>query len=253
MQADSMKIFETQQHAGCEIAVVEYERLRGAGRPADLYYREKLGLRLRTLRFTLQNSSFIAEPGLLHYLKGPIDMKTEGGGGGVGGLLSRAVQSLATGESMHRTQYQGTGIAYMEPSFQHYLIVDVDDDEIVCDRGAFAAATGSFRFSVKRPDSVVAGALGGEGYFQPCLKGSGLVVLQSPVPAEELTRVELQNERLVVDGNFAIARAGSFRVTVEKSQKSILGTLRGGEGLVTVFQGTGLIWLAPTASIYSSP
>jgi uncharacterized protein (AIM24 family) len=37
---------------------------------------------------------------------------------------------------------------------------------------------------------------------------------------------------------------------VEKSTRSLLGTLTSGEGLLQTFRGTGSVWLAPTQHIY---
>jgi uncharacterized protein (AIM24 family) len=247
--SDAMKVVETKTIGGTTIEIIEYTELRGAGVPSEIYYREKLGIRLKTVCVTLQNSSFTSEPGALHYFQGKIDMRSEGGGG-VGGFLNRAIQSMATGETMYKTEYKGTGLIYLEPTYNHYLMLEIDNDEIVTDKSAFVAAAGNFSYHIKKPDSVLAGVLGGEGIFQPMVRGSGVVILQTPVPHAELQTVVLENDQLVVDGNFAVARTGQISMSIQKSQKSLLGSMRGGEGLVTVFKGSGVIWLAPTARLY---
>jgi uncharacterized protein (AIM24 family) len=56
----------------------------------------------------------------------------------------------------------------------------------------------------------------------------------------------LNNERLQVNGNFAILRRGSIHFTVEKSTKSLLGFMTSGEGWLQTFSSTGQVWLAPT-------
>ncbi len=245
----AMKVVETKVIGGTTIEIIEYTELRGAGSPAEIYYREKLGIRLKTICITLKNSSFTSEPGALHYLRGKVEMKSEGGGG-VGGFLNRAIQSMATGETMYKTEYKGTGLIYLEPTYNHYMMLEIDNDEIVTDKGAFVAAAGNFSYLVKKPDSVVSGLLGGEGIFQPMVRGSGIVILQTPVPQAELQTVVLENDQLVVDGNFAVARTGQISMSVQKSQKSLLGSARGGDGMVTVFKGSGVVWLAPTARLY---
>ena len=45
----------------------------------------------------------------------------------------------------------------------------------------------------------------------------------------------------------AIAWSRSLQFTVEKSTKTLLGSLASGEGLVNVYRGTGKILMAPTA------
>lgn len=249
LSSDAMQVTEKQEINGCTLEVMEYKHLRGTGLPAEMFYRDKLGQRLKTIRVTLQNGQFFTEPGQLHYMVGALEISTTGGGG-LGGILSRAVKALATGESMYKTAYTGMGTIFLEPTFKHFLLVQIDKDEVVCDRGAFVAAAGAIDIGVKKPDSIVAGALSGEGFFQPVLRGTGIVILESPVPPEELMTVELENDQLVVDGNLAFARTGNIRMSIEKSQKSLLGTVRGGEGIVTIFKGTGVVWLAPTERVY---
>jgi len=47
---------------------------------------------------------------------------------------------------------------------------------------------------------------GGEGLFQTRIRGTGICVLESPVPADEVLRIDLKEETLQVDGNFALMR-----------------------------------------------
>jgi uncharacterized protein (AIM24 family) len=63
-------------------------------------------------------------------------------------------------------------------------------------------------------------------------------------------RIDLKDETLQVDGNFALMRTGRIEFSVEKSTKGIIGTLTSGEGLLQTFRGTGSVWLAPTQDIY---
>ena len=53
-----------------------------------------------------------------------------------------------------------------------------------------------------------------------------------------------------MDGNFALMRTGQIDFSVEKSTRSLLGTLTSGEGLLQTFRGTGSVWLAPTQAVY---
>ena len=100
--------------------------------------------------------------------------------------------------------------------------------------------------------NVSSALLGGEGIFQIRLSGSGLVVLESPVPASEIDVVELNNETLKVDGNFVILRSEGIAFTVERSAKTLIGSAVSGEGLVNVYKGTGSVWMAPSIKIYNT-
>ncbi|MFB5268290.1 AIM24 family protein [Paenibacillus enshidis] len=44
----------------------------------------------------------------------------------------------------------------------------------------------------------------------------------------------------------------SLDFTVEKSGKTRLGSAMSGEGLVNVYRGTGMVWLAPQTSYMNS-
>ncbi|WOD41993.1 AIM24 family protein [Nodosilinea sp. E11] len=91
-------------------------------------------------------------------------------------------------------------------------------------------------------NKLVTGLVGGEGLFQTKVKGTGKVVMVAQGPVETVT---LQNDRLVVDGNFAIARSGSITYRVEQATKSLLGSMTSGEFLVNIFEGSGTVLLAP--------
>ena len=86
---------------------------------------------------------------------------------------------------------------------------------------------------------------GGEGLFNLCLKGSGVVALESPVPMDELIEIELNDDVLKVDGNFVVAWSSELEFTVERSGKSLIGSAASGEGLVNVYRGTGRVLMAP--------
>ena len=60
-----------------------------------------------------------------------------------------------------------------------------------------------------------------KGYIKLKLSGSGIVVLEIPVPEKEILRCKLFKDTLKVDGNFAILRTGNIEFTVEKSGTSI--------------------------------
>ena len=62
-------------------------------------------------------------------------------------------------------------------------------------------------------------------------------MLECPVPSCEIDIIELNNDVLRVDGNFAVLRSASLQFTVERSAKSLLGSAVSGEGLVNVYRG----------------
>ena len=94
--------------------------------------------------------------------------------------------------------------------------------------------------------------LGGEGIFQQLITGPGMVILESPVPMCEVNRLQLNNDILRVDGNFALLRTGGVNMSVEPVSQSLVGSAMSGEGFVNVYRGTGEVWIAPTIKVYDA-
>jgi uncharacterized protein (AIM24 family) len=145
-----------------------------------------------------------------------------------------------------RPTYTGTGKLVLEPTLTSFLELPLQNESYVLDRGAYWASDASIEVSAKA-NKLGAAVLSGEGFFQTTVTGTGTVIVQTPGPVEIL---DLVNQRLVVDGTFAVARSASLNFRVEKSTKSLLGNVTGGEGLVNTFEGTGRVYLAPVPNLY---
>lgn len=245
-----MKVVQQQELQGTRFEVIEYARLSGADDPRlcqTLYFAQQAGARLRQLRIVLTDSAVRLESGALAFSKGRLEM--ESGMGGVTGLLRKMTSALVSSETVFKPVYRGTGEVYLEPTFGHVLLVELNGESLVADPGMYLASTGDIDVGVGAQKSISATLFGHEGMFQTKIRGSGVVALQSPVPADEAIRVPLDDEVLRVDGNYALLRKGDVDYTVERSG-SVVGTLTGGEGLLHTFRGTGEVWLAPTQAVY---
>ncbi len=194
---------------------------------------EQQGLRL--VKVTLRNETVRTESGAMYYIRGNITMQSKAPS------ASGFLKSIATGENIFRPTYTGTGELYLEPSLSGFHIIEIDGNEWILDSGAYWASDGTVEVGIER-NKLVAGLVGGEGLFQTKVKGKGKVVMVAQGPVEV---VKLQNDRLVVDGNFAIARTTTLNYRVEKATKSIIGSITSGEFLVNTFEGTGTVLLAP--------
>ncbi|RAL22520.1 AIM24 family protein [Thermoflavimicrobium daqui] len=240
----------SKENGGVRFEVIQHY-LKGSSdltRASELYYAQKAGVRLKQVRILLNNAGVQIEAGALHYMRGNLDVKANIGG--VSGLLKKMVTSKVTGEEMFKPLYQGYGEIFLEPSFDNYLLVELSNEEMVCDDGMFYACEAGIDVGAYRNKGLTA-LLGDEGAFQTRLTGTGICCLTSPVPIEEIKIIHLQNETLQVDGNFTLLRKGNIEFTVERSSKSMMGSLTSGEGLLQTFRGTGEVWLAPTLVAYS--
>ncbi|MED4732023.1 hypothetical protein D1872_201310 [compost metagenome] len=253
MYSDNIKIVDskTSTDGSLKVEVLEFDNLAGfhnASMASSLYYARRNGVKLHQIKATLNEGSFTVEQGALQYLKGRIALQNTTGG--MAGMAQRLLNSALTKEAVFRPTYMGTGEIYLEPSFGHYATIPVANQRVVLDKGIYFAGDSSLKITSVVQKNVSSALFGGEGLFQTEVSGSGLLIINSPVPLNEVHIVELQNDRLQVDGTFAFARIGDISFSVERSAKSMVGSMTSGDGLLQTFEGTGQVWLAPTLPVY---
>lgn len=232
--------------------VLEYDNLEGASdlsTTIQLNFMKESQVKLKQVRIILDDTAVKIEAGALSYMKGNIEIKNKTGG--VVGLSKKLFASKVTGEGMFKPTFIGTGEIFLEPSFGHYTLIELEDEEIIIDDGMFYACEEGIEVGVVMQKSISSMVFGNDGLYQTKLKGSGIVVLEIPVPEKEILRCKLYKDSLKVDGNIALLRTGNVEFTVKKSGTSLIGTALNGEGLLNVYEGTGEVWIAPTKSIYN--
>jgi len=248
----NIRVVESVQGANSLVEIHEYKRLRGnSASPAHLHHLQSIGVHLKRVKITLNNGEMKAESGALHYKKGNVTL--DANIGGASGLAKKMLSSALTDETAVKPKYTGTGEIYLEPSYDYFMIVQLNNEEAVVDKGLYFASEGSIEVGVFRNKNVSSALFGGEGIFQTKLKGTGWVVLCVPMPPDEIHKLIINNEKLHVDGSFAILRKGNVDFTVEKSAKGFFGSKMSGEGLLQTFSGTGEVWLCPTQQAYPMP
>jgi len=233
--------------------ILEYDNLQGAmdlNTALQINLMKESSIRLKQVRIILDDSKVKIESGSLSYMKGNIEIVNKTGG--IIGLGKKFLSSKVTGESMFKPILRGTGEVFLEPSFGHFTLIELEDEEIVIDDELFYACEEGIEVEPVMQKSVSSMIFGKEGIYQTRLRGSGIVVLEIPVPEKEILRCKLFRDVLKIDGNFAILRSGNIEFTVEKSGTTLIGTALNGEGLLNVYRGTGEVWLVPTDSVYTS-
>lgn len=258
---ENVKVLSEAENGGFKVEVLEYSSLRGSDSLMTaqmLHHAKRAGMRLKIVRITLVKSAVTLEAGALYYLKGRIEVTSKAGGsGGLKGFARGLATKALTNETMFRPSYKGNGEVYLEPSFGHYLIYNLQPKQaLVVDKGMFFCSEGTVGVSVEMQKNLSSAFAGGEGLFQTKVIGPGICVFSSPVPANEIVAYDLNNDKLQVDGNFALMRTDGVRFSVQKSAKGFFGSATTGEGLLQTFEGTGRVWLAPTQGVYerlSSP
>ncbi len=245
------RIIDSSTFGNDKIEIVEVPALHGANSAQSArgqFYMQKSGVTLKFVRVKLGGGKLTTESGALYYLKGRIDSHVPTGG--VGGVARRLFNSALTQERAFNPEYTGNGEVVLEPSFGHYILLELSNESFIVDKGLYYCSIGNINVQPFMQNNVSSAIFGGEGLFQTMISGTGSVVLSINVPMEEIEIFNLENEKVQVDGNFAILRSSTINFTVQQSTRSLFGTMVSGEGLLQTFEGTGMVWIAPTSPVY---
>lgn len=231
---------------GC-FSLIEYEKDFSVtpGSAVVAYYASEMNFHRRQVVAELDNSGIILQAREMQMMMGRVEASSDVKG--VGDLFKKMIGSTVTGESAIKPRYYGSGVVVLEPTYKYILMEDVEDwnGGLVIEDGMFLACEDSVKLNVSARTTFSSALLGNEGLFNTCLSGSGVAVLESPVPAQELFTVDLDNDELRIDGDMAIAWSDTLKFTVERTTKTLVGSAASGEGLVNVFRGTGRVLIAP--------
>lgn len=251
---EPFQIVESINRGGTTFEVLEYGPLAGSEPFAvaqQVYVLNRANVHLRQLRVKLSNDAVRTEPGALQFLRGRIGMESStGAGAGLGGLMKGALAAARTGETVFKPLYRGTGEIYLEPTFGHFWLLQMNGETLYADQGLFFCCEDSVKVEAHKVESFSARMAGGEGRYQTKVSGTGMVVFRIPVPRQEIIELELNDETMQVDGSFALLRTGDVVFNVERASNSITGAMTSGEGLLQTFRGSGKVWIAPTQPLY---
>ena len=218
------------------------------------YFASKMGVKLRQVEITLDGTQNVkTQAGSMQMMLGNIMMET--GVTSAKGFLGSMLNAAVTNETAVKPTYSGNGQVILEPTYKHIILQNVADwtGGLVIEDGMFLASEGSVNHTViQNTQDLGTVLLSSEGIYNLSFTGTGVVALESLVPFEELVEYELQDDVLKVDGNMAVCWSGSLKFSVEKTTKSLLGSLASGEGLVNVYRGTGKVWVSPVAGTKQS-
>lgn len=212
----------------------------------NAYFCDEMNIRKRQVICDLSKSAgIVCQSGAMQWTVGNVNATT--GVKGAGDFLGKLVKGKVTGESAIKPEYVGDGILVLEPTYRHIILLDTSawNGRVVLDDGLFLACDASIKQKLVARSNVSSAVLGGEGLFNLALEGMGIAVLECRCPQEELIEVELINDVLKVDGNFAIAWSDTLNFSVERSGKTLVGSAASGEGFVNIYRGSGKVLLAP--------
>ena len=217
------------------------------------WFNTQMNVRKRqVLCHVTEDLPIITQTGAMQWMLGNVEATT--GIKGVGDFAKKMIGASVSKETTVKPEYRGKGYLMLEPTYKHLILLDVNEwGSVVLDDGLFLACTGDVKQNIVARKTM-SSTFAGEGLFNLCLSAKekyAYAVLESDVPKSELLEITLDNDCIKIDGPFAIAWSSSLQLTVERSSKSLLGSITNGEGLVNVYRGSGKILMAPIASNYN--
>ncbi|TCO70680.1 AIM24 family protein [Marinisporobacter balticus] len=216
---------------GTVFEIIEYIKPRKGHTLEEKFGSEKL----RQVRIKMNDSGVLVQPGDLQCMKGPIRIDVQQN---APSPSKGFFKNVGTGEASFTSRYSGKhGEIYLDPSYKYFYMLELSDETLILGDGMFYCCEDSIEVSVHVNKDVAVGVLTADGFRQPKLSGSGIAILESYIPFDEVLIYELNNDTLKVDGNLAMVIRGAIEVKIEKSKK---------EGYLKTFTGSGEVWLALT-------
>ena len=221
------------------------------------YFMSQMNVRRRQIVIELDKEhSAIIQAGAMQWMGGDIQATT--GVKGIGDLFGKALKGAVTKETAIKPEYVGNGYLVLEPTYKYILLKDISEwgsSGMTIEDGMFLACDSHVQNKIVARKNVSSAVLGGEGFFNLSLHGTGTVALESKVPEEELIEIILEDDELKIDGNLAVCWSSDLDFTVERTTKTLVGSAVSGEGLVNVYRGTGRVLMspvAPTSSLFEA-
>lgn len=245
LENDGRKIIEKIAN----FSVLEYTKdLSVAPSNAETaYFMSEMGVKKRQVIIDIDSDhSAVVQAGAMQWMAGNVQSTT--GLKGVGDFFGKMVKSAATKETAIKPEYVGNGTLTLEPTYKYIILQDVAEwgpKGMAIEDGMFLACDSNVEQKISARSNLSSAVLGNEGLFNLCLRGSGVVALESNVPFDELIEIELKNDVLKIDGSYAVCWSASLEFTVERSSKTLVGSMVNSEGLVNVYRGTGKVLMSP--------
>lgn len=234
--------------------ILEYDDLKGSYNVENalgLNIMRENGAKLKQVRIILDDSEVKLEPGIFSYMKGDISVKNKMGG--VLELGKKFISKKLIGEEeAYEITYSGNGDIFLEPSFNDFALVQLEDDEIILDSRLFYACEAMIEIDMLEQENFSSMFLNDERVSEMRIKGEGIVALKIPVPETEIFKCVLVNDTLKAKGNLAILRTGNIEYSIERLSKYENESEKNKEEKVHVYNGTGEVWLIPTKNAYNS-
>lgn len=188
------------------------------------------------------NESFISEAGAMVAMSGDTRVNTiTHKRGSQGGGILKAMKRLLAGESFFVNEFTAGangGDVYIAPNLSGDMTtLEIKPGEtMIVQGGSFMACDPKVNIDLNF--GGLKNLFSGEGLFWIQVTGEGQMVMNS---FGAIYPIDIDGEHIVDTGHI-VAFPSTVNFKVVKANKSLIGSLLGGEGLVCKFTGKGRIW-----------
>lgn len=248
IKSDNKLTMISQMVNDSKFQVLQFDKLRGIGNIDKVKNIEILNdnnINLKQVRIVLENSGVKIEDDALSYLRGSIDIVNSTKG--IAGISKKFLANKINYEVIERNIYTGTGEIFLEPSLNNYGLIELQDEEIIVQDGMFVACEDSLNvktFQIEDAECIYDGNI---VKYETSISGSGIVVLELPMPQTEIFKCKLYKDIIKTDGDIIALRSGNINREIEK-----ITSVDNKVTYLDVYSGTGEVWILPTKNIYEN-
>ncbi len=130
------------------------------------YFMQEMNFKKRQLLCNLTGNCVKIQAGAMQWMVGKVSMNADVKG--VGDFMGKLVKGIATGESLAKPLYSGSGYLVLEPTYNYILFEDLSEwgSGIVLSDGMFLACDASVKEEVIARKKCVICFVGWRGYIQ---------------------------------------------------------------------------------------
>lgn len=210
----------------------------------DIYYAQKLGLKLRFIKAELNGGSIIFDGNKYRSSTGKLEFSNMNLG--AKGLFQGMVRKSG-GDSFFFPAMTGYGTVQLNESVNHLLMLRCDKPKrYILENGVYASSVGSFKFTTHFDTKLGDMVFNRKNMMQTAVTGVGALILELPVHPSELERYKVTLDRpLRVNGDNVLYREGNVKRT-KTLASGVYRSLASGAGFIEEYTGEGYVVLAPT-------
>ena len=179
-----------------------------------------------------------AEPGAMLSMSPNILLQTTSAGRGLVGTIKAAVGGESLFAAIYEAQQTDGELILAPASPGDILKVDLHNQTIFAQRGAYLAGDTSLTLSAQ---GSIKALVASEGLFLSKISGSGPLFLCSF--GAIYSRTLRAGESYVVDTGHIVAFTDGMQYSISKAARGIFSSLASREGLVCLFTGPGTVWI----------